>query len=69
MTNFTLASRWGCILLLDEADVFLAARTPTDTLRNGVVSGALSTLGGIPRSGSFTPLTCSIFLPQFFYAS
>ncbi|KAK8063522.1 hypothetical protein PG996_008174 [Apiospora saccharicola] len=36
--NFSLANRWGCILLLDEADVFLAARTPTDMLRNGLVS-------------------------------
>ncbi|KAK8079023.1 hypothetical protein PG994_002830 [Apiospora phragmitis] len=34
--NFSLANRWGCILLLDEVDVFLAARTPTDTLRNGL---------------------------------
>ncbi|KAK0612410.1 hypothetical protein B0T17DRAFT_464423, partial [Bombardia bombarda] len=25
-TNFALANRWGCILLLDEADVFLAER-------------------------------------------
>jgi hypothetical protein len=40
-TNFTLASRWRCILLLDEADVFLAARTPTDFIRNGLVSGQL----------------------------
>lgn len=23
---FTLANRWGCVLLLDEADVFLAKR-------------------------------------------
>ncbi|KAH8879758.1 P-loop containing nucleoside triphosphate hydrolase protein [Thozetella sp. PMI_491] len=36
--NFALASRWGCILLLDEADVFLAARTPTDMVRNSLVS-------------------------------
>ncbi|KAK4160627.1 hypothetical protein QBC43DRAFT_325295 [Cladorrhinum sp. PSN259] len=36
--HFALASRWGCILLLDEADVFLAARTPTDHMRNGLVS-------------------------------
>ncbi|KAI1268650.1 hypothetical protein F5Y18DRAFT_424012 [Xylariaceae sp. FL1019] len=36
--TFQLASRWGCILLLDEADVFLSARTPTDLLRNSLVS-------------------------------
>jgi len=36
---FTLAHRWGCVLLLDEADVFLAQRDPTDMRRNAVVSG------------------------------
>ncbi|KAJ8114456.1 hypothetical protein ONZ43_g4898 [Nemania bipapillata] len=29
-THFSLANKWGCILLLDEADVFLAARSKTD---------------------------------------
>ncbi|GLA40584.1 hypothetical protein AnigIFM63309_008418 [Aspergillus niger] len=38
-TNFALANRWGCILLLDEADVFLAKRSPQDFIRNGLVSG------------------------------
>ena len=38
-TNFALASRWGCILLLDEADVFLAARTKEDFVGNGLVAG------------------------------
>ncbi|KAI1075125.1 hypothetical protein F5B20DRAFT_560864 [Whalleya microplaca] len=37
-TNFALASRWGSILLLDEADVFLASRSPTDHVRNSLVS-------------------------------
>lgn len=37
--NFQLANRWGCILLLDEADVFLASRTAIDHLRNSLVSG------------------------------
>ncbi|KAI3343796.1 hypothetical protein F4824DRAFT_494053 [Ustulina deusta] len=27
-THFSLANKWGCILLLDEADVFLAKLTP-----------------------------------------
>lgn len=40
-TNFALANRWDCILLLDEADVFLAARTKEDFVRNGLVAGAL----------------------------
>lgn len=37
--NFNLANRWGCILLLDEADVFLSSRTETDFERNGLVAG------------------------------
>lgn len=37
--NFTLANRWNCILLLDEADVFLAQRNKEDFQRNGLVAG------------------------------
>lgn len=37
--NFALASRWECILLLDEADVFLAQRERKDFVRNGLVAG------------------------------
>lgn len=37
--NFALANRWGCILLLDEADVFLAQRNKEDFIRNGLVAG------------------------------
>ncbi|PTB69277.1 hypothetical protein BBK36DRAFT_1186644 [Trichoderma citrinoviride] len=37
-TNFALANRWDCILLLDEADVFLAERTKEDFQRNGLVA-------------------------------
>ncbi|KAF2136546.1 uncharacterized protein K452DRAFT_237314 [Aplosporella prunicola CBS 121167] len=43
-TNFSLANRWGCILLLDEADVFLSARSPTDFTRNGLVAVFLRVL-------------------------
>ncbi len=38
---FQLAHRWGCVLLLDEADVFLAQRSKTDLRRNALVSGKL----------------------------
>lgn len=38
-TSFNLASRWDCVLLLDEADVFLAERSRMDFTRNGLVSG------------------------------
>ncbi|KAH7303069.1 hypothetical protein B0I35DRAFT_447306 [Stachybotrys elegans] len=36
--HFKLAHRWGCVLLLDEADVFLAKRIKEDVKRNGLVS-------------------------------
>lgn len=40
---FSLAQRWGCVLLLDEADVFLAKRLHGDLKRNALVSGKLTT--------------------------
>lgn len=36
---FRLAHLWDCILLLDEADIFLAERTKDDLQRNALVSG------------------------------
>ncbi|KAI9736752.1 MAG: hypothetical protein M1834_000956 [Cirrosporium novae-zelandiae] len=42
--NFQLAHRWGCVLLLDEADVFLAKRDKSDLQRNAIVSVFLRTL-------------------------
>ncbi|KAN0108850.1 hypothetical protein V8E51_008592 [Hyaloscypha variabilis] len=42
--NFQLAHKWGCVLLLDEADVFLAKRVKADLRRNAVVSVFLRTL-------------------------
>ncbi|OJD32654.1 aaa family atpase [Diplodia corticola] len=41
---FRLAQAWNCILLLDEADIFLAQRTVTDMQRNALVSVFLRTL-------------------------
>lgn len=38
---FQLAHKWGCVLLLDEADVFLAKRDRTDLKRNALVSGEI----------------------------
>ncbi|KAI9807713.1 MAG: hypothetical protein M1826_004541 [Phylliscum demangeonii] len=35
---FHLAQTWDCVLLLDEADIFLAQRTRTDLKRNALVS-------------------------------
>ncbi|PGH00933.1 hypothetical protein AJ80_09095 [Polytolypa hystricis UAMH7299] len=37
-SHFKLAHKWGCVLLLDEADVFLAKYDQTDVQRNGLVS-------------------------------
>ena len=42
--NFELAHRWGCVMLLDEADVFLQSRDKTDMRRNAVVSVFLRVL-------------------------
>lgn len=38
---FELAQLWNCVLLLDEADVFLAQRSEHDIQRNALVSGEL----------------------------
>ena len=37
--SFQLAHRWGCVLLLDEADVFMGKRSGSDIQRNSLVSG------------------------------
>jgi SpoVK/Ycf46/Vps4 family AAA+-type ATPase len=42
--HFGLANKWGCVLLLDEADVFLMKRDWRDYHRNALVSG-MSVLG------------------------
>ena len=42
--SFARAEAWDCVLLLDEADVFLAQRTRTDLKRNAVVSVFLRVL-------------------------
>ncbi|KAK4545905.1 hypothetical protein LTR36_002469 [Oleoguttula mirabilis] len=34
-----LGTKWGCVVLLDEADVFLARRVTGDLMRNSLVSG------------------------------
>lgn len=39
-----IGTLWGCVVLLDEADVFLEERTPTDLQRNALVSVFLRVL-------------------------
>jgi hypothetical protein len=41
---FDLARKWGCVLLLDEADVFLGERTKGDIVQNSLVSGVSSSI-------------------------
>jgi AAA+ superfamily predicted ATPase len=41
---FQIANRWGCVLLLDEANVFMAKRGKTDLQRNALVSVFLRVL-------------------------
>ena len=36
---FTLAEKWGAVVLIDEADVYLEKRQTTDLNRNSLVSG------------------------------
>ncbi|KAL9121891.1 MAG: hypothetical protein Q9187_001547 [Circinaria calcarea] len=43
-STFQLAHKWGCVLLLDEADVFLQRRNKTDLQRNSIVSVFLRVL-------------------------
>lgn len=43
-TFFFLAQKWKCVLLLDEADVFLTRRSTGDFTRNGIVSVFLRVL-------------------------
>lgn len=42
--HFQLAHKWGCVLLLDEADVFLQKRSREDLARNAIVSVFLRVL-------------------------
>ncbi|KAJ4387487.1 hypothetical protein N0V93_008079 [Gnomoniopsis smithogilvyi] len=42
--HFFLANKWNCILLLDEADVFLSVRSPEDFQRNSLVAVFLRVL-------------------------
>jgi hypothetical protein len=37
--TFRLAQIWDCVLLLDEADLFLSTRESVDLKRNALVSG------------------------------
>lgn len=36
---FNLAEKWGAVMLIDEADIYLERRSVSDLKRNGIVSG------------------------------
>lgn len=76
-SHFQLAHKWGCVLLLDEADIFLAKRTRSDLRHNAVTSVFLRSLeyyAGIlflttNRVGALDPafksrIQMSLFYPQ-----
>ena len=44
---FRLAHLWDCVLLLDEADVFLSSRSTLDLNRNALVSGGYRDHGNL----------------------
>lgn len=56
-----LAEKWDCVLLLDEADVFLEQRSWKDTERNALVSG----ISASPKNYAQRKLMsiCSLFAP------
>lgn len=41
-THFKRAKRWGAVLVIDEADVFMERRSVADLTRNSLVAGKLS---------------------------
>jgi pheromone shutdown protein TraB len=45
--NFKTAKNWNAVLLIDEADVFVANRTIKDLYRSSLVASMLSHLYGI----------------------
>ena len=62
---FDLAHKWGCVLLLDEADVYLATREKGgDLQRNSLVSGMIS-----PRRFVMAQLMSLVFLRVLEYYS
>ncbi|KAL0939826.1 P-loop containing nucleoside triphosphate hydrolase (ATPase) [Colletotrichum truncatum] len=73
--NFKRAMKWGAVLLIDEADVFMERRTTSDLTRNSLVAGFLRALefyDGIlflttNRVGSFDDAFISRIHIQLYY--
>ncbi|BCS12764.1 hypothetical protein ALUC_50810S [Aspergillus luchuensis] len=62
-----LAQEWGCIMLLDEADVFLAQRRAYDVERNALVSGRMESSFSEAKSRISLTLTWLVFLRTLEY--
>lgn len=57
---FDMAHKWGCVLLLDEADVFLAKREKGGDLeRNGIVSGTCKPYDSTAKLGPVSSIPAS----------
>jgi SpoVK/Ycf46/Vps4 family AAA+-type ATPase len=54
-SSFKLAHKWGCVLLLDEADIFLQKRDRADIKRNAIVSVFLRSLEYYAGSKQYPP--------------
>ncbi|KAL8775550.1 MAG: hypothetical protein Q9209_000046 [Squamulea sp. 1 TL-2023] len=63
--SFQLAHQWGCVLLLDEADVFMAKRSGSDIQRNSLVSVFLRILEYYSGILFLTTNRVGIFDPAF----
>lgn len=61
-----LAHRWRCVLLLDEADVFLAKREKGDITRNGLVSGISQRMMSFPMTHVLSFLTVFLRVLEYF---
>ena len=42
--NFKIAKKWGALLLIDEADIYLERRSEADLVRNSLVAAFLRSL-------------------------
>lgn len=53
-----LGKTWGCVVLLDEADVFLEQRSLSNLERNALVSGTISILSIDSSHANNLPIQC-----------
>lgn len=57
--HFRMAHKWGCVLLLDETDIFLAKRTKIDIRRNAITSVFLRSLEYYPGEPGLCEISSS----------